>query len=119
MNRQIKLTEIHKETFGILYYCIKNAIEVCDTMMLDKSLDGYFRHNFIRLWIVSLSKIKTVLDKGLGINDGFDNQIKKTDTQGLYNVITGYIALSPEGREAVENLFDALKNNEEIKVEVA
>lgn len=118
MKQKAKLTELQKESFGIIYYCIKNSLEVSQSLMHDKNLDGYVRHNFIRLWIVTLTKIKSTLDTSLGCNEGFDDQIKNSDTMGLLEVINGYIAMSPDGREAVEELFKAIKNNGEIKVEV-
>ena len=119
MNKKAALTDLQKDSFGLLYYCLKNSVETCEALMKDKQLDGYIRHNFIRLWLITLSKIKSVLDKSLGCNVNFDSQIKNTDTLGLYELVTTYMALPPEGREAMEELTKALKNNQEIKVEVA
>src|SRR4051812_42184149 len=116
--KQIKLTEIQKDSLGLIYYAAKNGLELCETLMKDKNLDGYVRYTFIRMWEMAFRKVKTQLDKSLGCNENFDDQIKNSDTQGLAEVIKGYIAMSPEGREAVEQLFEAIKNNEEIKVEV-
>jgi hypothetical protein len=116
--KQVKLTEIQKENIGMLYYCVKNGLEISGSLMEDKSLDNYIRYNFIRIWQTLFQKMKTRMDDSLGCNERFSDQIKNTDTIGLHDVITGYIAMSPEGREAVEELFNALKKNETIQVEV-
>jgi ribosomal protein S17E len=106
---KISLTEVQKDSIGIIYFSVKNALEACETLLKDKSLETIVRFNFIRIWAIVLKKVKDQMDKSLGCNERFEEQIKETDTQGLQNVISGYISLSPELRDEVENMFDKLR----------
>jgi hypothetical protein len=109
MTGKISLTETQKSSIGLIYFSIKNAKEACETLLVDKNLDGIIRYNFIRIWSVLLAKIKSQMDKNLGCNERFADQIKDTDTQGLAVVIEGYISLSPDMRDEVEEMFNKLK----------
>lgn len=118
MKGQIRLTETQKESIGLIYFYVKNAFEVSEILMADKSIDSTVRINYIYLWVSLLERIKKQMDVCLGCNETFEDQIKETDTQGIYNVLTTYIGLPPESRDAFEDFLNALKNNEEIEVEI-
>lgn len=117
MTAKVSLSQTQRDSIGILYYCVKNALEVCETLQVDKNLDGIIRYNFIRIWAILLRKVKSQMDKNLACNVGFAEQIKDTDTQGLHNIITGYISLSPHVRSEVEDVFDKISKMEVEKEE--
>lgn len=118
MQKQVPLTEIQKDSFGIIYYCAKNALETCEALREDKTLDGYIRYNFIRVWETAIGKVKKDLDKALGCNERFNSQVKDTDTLGLHEVVTQYLRLSPDGRESFEKILKALNESEDVSIEV-
>lgn len=117
-SRRINLTELQKESIGLLYFNVKNAVEICEAMQSDKELDGYVKYNFFRMWNINFKKIKDQLDRSLGCNEHFDEQVKNTDTLGLHQIIQTYLSLTPDKRYALEQLFEAIQSDQELNLEV-
>lgn len=117
ITRQMKLSETQSETFTILYYSVKNAIQAAEVLNEDKDIPGTFRYDFLRIWSVQLNKMIDVLDKSFGANINF-NEMSETDHMSLMEINRLFVSLPHEQQTSVEELFKALRNNEKIEVSV-
>lgn len=112
-----KLTRSQAELLGSGYMCIKNAIDFLKMLNREPGLPRVISI-YNSGWIADLTILQDKMDRRLNCNETFERDVKQNDTLRLLEISRIFQSLNPEGQAALEEMFLAIKNNEEIKVEV-